>query len=215
MASSEGDSTSRHVTTGSDGEGSPELASDTRQRLIAAARDVICDVGLKRARMEDIAAVAGVSRAAVYYHFHTKGELVAAIVDDVFLRLTDTVRGALADGPLDGIIAATVRFFADQIAVARLLISDMEVPPDPKRLLAQHRNLLVAVIRRRVSTDIAAGRVRPMDPEVAAQAIASLIRVAPMEMICNESADLDHLTTQLTDFLRHALGASPVPGSRQ
>ena len=194
---------------------SPDLAPDTRERLIAAAREVICDVGLKRARMEDIAAVAGVSRAAVYYHFHSKGELAAAIVDDVFLRLTDTIRGALADGPLDGIIAATVRFFADQVAVARLLIAEMEAPPDPKRLLAQHRDRLVGIIRRRVSTDMAAGRVRPMDPDVAAQAIAGLLRVAPMEMICNESADLDHLTIQLTDFLRHALGAAPVSGHRQ
>lgn len=191
-----------------------DLTPDTRERVIAAAREVMCDVGLKRARMEDIAAVAGVSRAAVYYHFHTKGDLVAAIVDDVFLRLTDTVRGALANGPLDGVIAATVRFFADQIAVARLLITEMETPTNPMRLLARHREVLVGTIRRRVSTDIAAGRVRPMDPDVAAQAIVSLIRIAPLEMICNGAVDLDHLTTQLTDFLRHALGVSPGPDHR-
>jgi AcrR family transcriptional regulator len=192
-----------------------DLTQDTKERLISAAREVICDVGLKRARMEDIAAVAGVSRAAVYYHFHTKGELVAAIVDDVFLRLTDTVRSALADGrPLDGIIAATVRFFADQVTVARLLITEMETPLDPKRLLARHHEALVGTIRHRISTDMAAGRVRPLDPDVAAHAIVSLIRIAPMEMFCNEAVDLDHLTAQLSDFLRHALGVSPVPRDR-
>ena len=194
--------------------GPQDLSPDTRERVISAAREVMCDVGLKRARMEDIAAVAGVSRAAVYYHFHTKGDLVAAIVDDVFLRLTDTVRGALADGPLDGIIAATVRFFADQLDVARLLITEMEAATHPMRLLARHRDALVSTIRHRVSTDIAAGRVRPMDPDVAAQAIVSLIRIAPVEMICNGAVDLDHLTVQLTDFLRHALAVPPVPDDR-
>jgi AcrR family transcriptional regulator len=189
------------------GRGSP--ATDTRGRLIATAREVICDVGLKQARMEDIASRAGVSRAAVYYHFNTKADLVAAIVDDVCLRLTDIVRASLADGPLDGVIAATVRFFADHVAVARLLITEMTLPADPLRLVTRHRDALLAILRRRVTADVAAGRMRQMDPDVAAQAIVGLIRVAPVEMICNESTDLDHLTAQLTDFLRHALAPSP------
>lgn len=185
------------------GRASPEIR--TRERLVAAAREVICDVGLKHARMEDIAARAGVSRAAVYYHFNTKADLIAAIVDDVCSGLTDIVRASLADGPLDGVIAATVRFFSDHVAVARLLLTDVTLPADPLRLLTRHREALLSIIRRRVTADVAAGRMRPMDPDVAAQAIVGLIRVAPVEMICNESTDLDHLTAQLTDFLQHAL----------
>jgi AcrR family transcriptional regulator len=198
----------RDVTSEAVGRGSPVI--QTRERLIVAARDVICDVGLRQARMEDIAARAGVSRAALYYHFNTKADLVAAIVDDVCLRLTDIVRASLADGPLDAVIAATVRFFAGHVAVARLLITEMTLPADPLRLVTRHRDALLSILRRRVTADVAAGRIRPMDPDVAAQAIVGLIRVAPVEMICNESVDLDHLTAQLTDFLRHALAPSPL-----
>jgi AcrR family transcriptional regulator len=180
---------------------------DTRQRLIAAARDVICDAGLKHARMEDIAARAGVSRAAAYYHFNTKADLIGAIVDDLCAGLTDVVRSTLVDGPLDGVIAATVRFFAAHVAVTRLLLT--EITLDPLELVIRHRDALLSILRRRVSADIAAGRMRPMDPDVAAQAIVGLIRVAPVEMICDESTDLEHLTAQLTDFLRHALAPSP------
>ena len=89
-------------------------APDTRVRLLTAAREIICEVGFKRARMEDIAARAGVSRAAVYYHFNTKRDLAAAIADDVFERLTATVRAALSDGPVEGVIAATVRFVVER-----------------------------------------------------------------------------------------------------
>jgi AcrR family transcriptional regulator len=183
--------------------------ADTRQRLIAAAREIVCDAGLTQARMEDIAARAGVSRAAAYYHFSSKADLVAAIVDDVCSRLTDIVRAALADGPIDGVIGATVRFFAEHVSVARLLITEMSHPADPLQMIIRHRDALLSVIRRRVSADIAAGRMRPMDPDVAAQAIVGLIRVAPVEMICDASTDLEHLTAQLTDFLRHALAPSP------
>ena len=184
---------------------------DTRARLVAAARDVISDVGLKRARMEDIAARAGVSRAAVYYHFNTKGDLAAALADDVFERLTVTIRAALADGPLDGVIAATVHFFVDQVAVARLLITEMVLPADPLQLVARHRAALLGLVRRRVAADMAAGAVRAMDPDVAAQAILELMRVAPVELICNDAADPEHLISELTTFLRNAIAPRPEP----
>lgn len=188
----------------------PEVpATDTRSRLLAAAREVICEVGLKPARMEDIAARAGVSRAAVYYHFNTKGDLATAIFDDVLRRLTITVRAALADGPLDGVIDATVRFFADQAALGRLLITDMALPADPAQFFARHRDVLLGLLRRRIAADIAAGRVRSMDPDVAARAVLGLMRVAPVELICNEAADQNHLTTELSEFLRQAIAPTP------
>lgn len=184
-------------------------ATDTRSRLLAAAREVICEVGLKPARMEDIAVRAGVSRAAVYYHFNTKGDLATAIFDDVLQRLTITVRAALADGPLDGVIDATVRFFADQAALGRLLITDMALPADPAQFFARHRDVLLGLLRRRIAADIAAGRVRSMDPDVAARAVLGLMRVAPVELICNEAADQNHLTTELSEFLRQAIAPTP------
>lgn len=184
-------------------------APDTRVRLLAAARDIICEVGFKHARMEDIAARAGVSRAAVYYHFNTKRDLAAAIADDVFERLTATVRAALADGPVESVIAATVRFVVDQATLARLLIADMALPMDPVRLLGRHRDALLALLRTRIAADIAGGRIRPMDPEVAAQAVDGLLRVAPAVLLCQDSADPDHLVAELTSFLRHALAPSP------
>jgi AcrR family transcriptional regulator len=189
--------------------GADPAASTTRTRLIAAAREIIREVGLKRARMEDIATKAGVSRAALYYHFNTKGDLAAAIIDDVCERLTVTVRTALADGPIHDVIAATVRFFADQVAVARLMITDMALPADPIQLIARHHDVLQSALRQRIAADIAAGRVRAMDPDVAAQAVVALMRVAPIQLICNESADLDHLTAELTDFLTHAFAPPP------
>jgi AcrR family transcriptional regulator len=159
--------------------------------------------------MEDVAAVAGVSRAAVYYHFNTKADLVCAIADDVFGRLTDIVRAALADGSMDAVIAVAVRFFADQAAVGRLLISEMALPMNPLRMFARQVDALIVVLRRRLAADIAAGRVRAMDPDVAARAIAGVMRVASLELLWNEATDVEHLTAELTDFVRHALAPTP------
>jgi AcrR family transcriptional regulator len=53
-------------------------AADTRERLLAAAADVFAERGYDGTRVADIAAVAGVSNGALYAHFDSKAELLAA-----------------------------------------------------------------------------------------------------------------------------------------
>ena len=61
----------------------PELApkSGKRERLIAAARQVLHEQGVETTTLADIAAVAEVPVGNVYYYFKTKDELVAAAID--------------------------------------------------------------------------------------------------------------------------------------
>jgi AcrR family transcriptional regulator len=178
---------------------------DTRARLIAAARTVISRSGLQTARMEDIAAEAGVSRAALYYHFNSKQDLAAALVDDIFRGLTATVRAALAEGPIEHVLRAAVEFFDHQVTLARLLIADMPTPVDPDHLGARHRDELLGLLRERLRADMDRGTVRRCDPEVASMAIATLMRVAPMCLVTGAAVDHDHLMTELSGFVRHAL----------
>jgi AcrR family transcriptional regulator len=57
--------------------------------LLDAARDVFARSGLERARVEDIARRAGISKGAFYLHFRTK--------DDAFRELVQRFLGALED----------------------------------------------------------------------------------------------------------------------
>src|SRR5690348_2786115 len=54
---------------------------DKRQRLIAAAREVIHQQGVETTTIADIARSADVPVGNVYYYFKTKDELVAAAID--------------------------------------------------------------------------------------------------------------------------------------
>jgi len=57
----------------------------TRQRIIHAAREVFLVRGVSRTTMEHIAAQAGVTRGAVYWHFDNKIDLFHAMREQVFL----------------------------------------------------------------------------------------------------------------------------------
>ena len=53
----------------------------TRKRLIEAAAAVIAEKGFDRASLEDIAALAGMTRGAVYGNFKNKEELFLALIE--------------------------------------------------------------------------------------------------------------------------------------
>lgn len=72
-----------------------EDAELTRQRIIYAAREVFLVRGVSRTTMEHIAAQAGVTRGAVYWHFNNKIDLFHAMREQVFLPLIDRMDDTL------------------------------------------------------------------------------------------------------------------------
>lgn len=72
-----------------------EDAELTRKRLIEAAREVFLTRGVSRTTMEHIAARAGVTRGAIYWHFHNKLDLMQAMRQQVFLPLIDRMDDTL------------------------------------------------------------------------------------------------------------------------
>lgn len=67
---------------------SPGLAPGGRsagaQRVLDAALDLFSEHGFEGTSLQDIADRLGVTKAAVYYHFHTKDDLLLALVEPAF-----------------------------------------------------------------------------------------------------------------------------------
>jgi len=64
-------------------------ADDTSSRILDAAYDQFCRMGIQRSTMEDVAKRAGVSRITVYRRFATKDALVEHVVRREFRRYFD------------------------------------------------------------------------------------------------------------------------------
>ena len=85
-----------------------ENAELTRLKIIEAARQSFLTRGVSRTSMEQIAAEAGVTRGAIYWHFVNKKEIFTAMREQVFLPLIDRMDENLQleniDDPLEQLI---------------------------------------------------------------------------------------------------------------
>jgi TetR/AcrR family transcriptional regulator, acrAB operon repressor len=82
-------------------------AEITRQQIINAAREVFLTKGVSKTSLEQIAARAGVTRGAVYWHFENKAKLFHAMREQVFLPLIDNLDDSLLPAPNEDIPNAT------------------------------------------------------------------------------------------------------------
>jgi TetR/AcrR family transcriptional regulator, acrAB operon repressor len=64
-------------------------AQATRSRILDAAERVFQARGVSRTSLQDVAAAAGVTRGAVYWHFQDKGDVFNAMMDRVILPMEE------------------------------------------------------------------------------------------------------------------------------
>ena len=119
-------------TTVKQARGQGEVASRKaggRERILAAASQVIARQGIKGLRFEDVAARANVSRALLYYHFGNRTGLVNAAFEytseqapSTILRTTSEDRNGF-DSLVDGLLAELTedRAVRDHAVAGRLL----------------------------------------------------------------------------------------------
>jgi AcrR family transcriptional regulator len=115
---------------------------ETRERILAAARQVIVQRGLVGATTKEIARAAGVSEGTLYNHFRNKEDLFLSTLRQLpsgFIRLVIDLPARAGSG--------SVRSILTEVAQAALEFYDESVPmggsifADPE-LLQRHRELL-------------------------------------------------------------------------
>ena len=82
-----------------------EAAAVTRAQVLDAAERVFCERGVTGTSLAEIAAAAGVTRGAVYWHFKDKADLYAAMCQRATLPL-DTMLAAAGTATRDDPLAA-------------------------------------------------------------------------------------------------------------
>ena len=149
----------------------------TRERLLAAAIDLLADGGLHGVTSHDIARRAGVASGTFYLYFRDKAEIHREILFSALFELRSRSGQALrgADGPRAAAEArarALVEFATEHRAVVRILFrKDIQAGDAESDVLSDIATNMTARLRN----DQAKGWFTlDLEPEIAAQAIVGM-----------------------------------------
>ncbi len=204
---------------------STELASRQqrlRSAILAAAEDVFLRDGYRGASMDEIAAIAHVSKQTVYKHFGSKERLFVELVSSMTDAAGDPVghESAVPAADVEGTLVTLATAMLDAVLTPRILrlrrlvIGEADRFPDLGRALHAHGPArAIAGVQRRLEAWSADGVLPPVDG-AAAQRFNWIVMGAPLNdaMLLGDDAILPpaarhaHATAAVRAFVR-SLGA--------
>ena len=148
--------------------------SDLRQSIITAAKHLLVDQGYHGLSMREIAEAVGVSKAALYYHFHDKEQLLLAILEAYLDEIEELVTAIHARTPdsrqrIELLIKSILEQPADQRAIIRLASQEMPSLSQAARkdFDSLYQRKFLGKIEAIISEGIQRKEIRAIDPGVA------------------------------------------------
>ena len=149
----------------------------TRDRILAAAEDVIRRFGPSKATVVDVARALGVSHTAVYKHVSSKAELRDLVVGQWVEATMAPLRAIVAQpdpAPLrlrkliDALIAMKRRRATDD---PELFAAYMTLAADARSLVAAHVAEMIGLASEVIASGVKEGTFRALDPVATARAV--------------------------------------------
>ena len=155
---------------------------ETRERILAAATDCFTRAGYDATGVAEICQRAGVSKGAFYHHFSSKQAVFVTLVDQWLAWVDEPVRALRGTGEnvperllsLAGMVQQVFEFGAGHLPMFlefwRQAVREPQIWQTAIEPYRHYRQAFAEIIAQ----GIAAGSLRPIDPQVAAQALVSL-----------------------------------------
>jgi AcrR family transcriptional regulator len=206
----------------------PSRDLERRDRILDAASAVFAERGFDGARVDDIAARAGINKAMLYYHVGDKTALYSAVLLRNFERVRVALDEAVATGGsararLEAVITALTRMVQRHPDHPRMMLREIAsgaASLEPEVLAAMLE--VVGVVRALIAEGTAAGEFRAIDPVLThltlVGAVVFLNATAPIRdraAALGPGFSLPEPTTDIARFINHMLldGLAAAPKS--
>jgi AcrR family transcriptional regulator len=152
--------------------------------ILAAALDLFSERGFTATRLEDVAARAGLSKAAIYLYFKDKSSLLNAIVQETAVTNVDHIRviAAAHTGPVAPLLRQVLEILADRIRnshlpqLIKLVIAESRAHPEiGRQYLENVIGRAMPTVQSLIERGIANGEFRAVDPSLTVRCL-----IAPM-----------------------------------
>ncbi len=199
------------------------LPEERPQQILDAALSVFAEHGIDAAKLEEIAARAGVSKGTIYLYFSSKEELFREVVRQ---RVGPAIANADQAGSGEASAEEQLKSYIkhqweclgedDSEGWIRLVMLELHKYPDLAEfhwdeVVTRSNRMLGDIIRRGIES----GEFRDTDPDTAVRMIKALVLMhvlwtgprAPSPV--KHRPKLEHVLANVTDFVLHALRATP------
>jgi AcrR family transcriptional regulator len=189
-----------------------------RAQILEAAAEVFKQKGYDRATTREIADVADVSEGTLYNYFGSKRDILIGLIEEFIEQTTEDITNIQADSPEELMNKILVRRFQvmQERRMFAIIVHEARIDPEIhdyylKEGLLRIKNQLEQVIQAM----IAAGVVRPVDPNIAARTLiaATMGFAVQLDLQGDDvhvSKSPDILAASVTDILLHGLLAKPT-----
>jgi len=192
----------------------------TRREVLDLSIQLFAAHGYRSTSLELVAERLGVTRQALYYHFKNKGEILAALFEEMMTKLESAV-AAVPEEPADGqprfaaLLRAHIDVTVGNPALVALLLHERPEIAKLKGLRASKRRRDYA----RLFTDaydhgVAAGQLRWMESWVAVNTLISAVNGASWWYHGETSASGAQLREGLYTLLSQGFMVQPPDGAR-
>ncbi|MGW4498750.1 TetR/AcrR family transcriptional regulator [Micromonospora sp. NPDC004336] len=184
----------------------------SRERIIAAALEIMAGAGYAGCSVAAVAERAGVATGTVYRHFPAKADLFAEVFRTASRREVEAVaRAAALESTAAEQVAAVVETFCGRaLKSPRLAYALLAEPVDPavdaERLV--FRRAYAELIAGYVAAGVAGGELPAQDPELTAAALVGALAEAMVGPLAAGVAGPGTVPGLIT-FIHRALGVSP------
>jgi len=184
----------------------------TRQRLLAAARELIEEDGYASASVAAITDRAGVASGTVYRHFASKADLFLEVFRAVCAgeqRAMRTAADGAGPGAVDRLEAVLTTFARRALQNRSLAWALLAEPVDPvvdaERLA--YRERYASLVATELSAAVDAGEIPAQDVAFTAAALVGGCGEALVGPLSADDASAEDVVGSLRAFVRRAIGA--------
>jgi AcrR family transcriptional regulator len=183
-------------------------AQERRKQLIETAFQLFAEKGMEKTSIRDIAGAAGVAQGLIYHYFHSKEDLLWAIVSQYnpVPEISAIFAGA-ADRPAHQVLpeAATkmLRLLSERSELqnlARIILREALIRPQMQYAVRLMQAVGIGFLTRYLDARIDVGELRPHNPDVTARMI-----IGSIIMLQLTGAPAEALVPQMIDTLLHGI----------
>jgi AcrR family transcriptional regulator len=211
------------VTDSMDGPRTQEARrAEAERRLIAAAAELVGEVGPSRVTLANVGERAGYSRGLATHHFGSKGALMQRLVEAVTHQFRDAMfdRGGAGDPVTE--LRTLIGIYFDVVTELRpvnrarlVLWADAVANPDETtrtRMVAADREFREE-IEKRVKLAVSAGEAPGgIHPHGLATVVVAMLRGVALQSLIDDHVDLDATRSEVEALLIHRFTTTQEEG---